>query len=183
MHQTVRITHYVLYNVQCDRKDKPELKTRQIFMTVNVEKLLSDLDTNVIIGILSGRATRVINRELQRSFKAEKLDITPDQWIILLSLKKNNDVSQQMISDITFRDKPNISRILSLLEHKEFVSRRTDDNDKRNNIVSITPKGEEQVERAHQAAVRTMKRAIDGFTEKDVFKLQKMMKAIFSNLI
>ena len=64
-------------------------------MAVKVESLLKELDINVLIGVLSGRTTRAINRELQRSFRATGVKVTPDQWTILLSLTKNNNVAQQ----------------------------------------------------------------------------------------
>ena len=108
--------------------------------------------------------------------------MTPDQWTILLSLTKNNNVTQQSIADITYRDKPNISRIAGILENKGLIKRSTDKSDKRNNIVTITAKGEEQVKAAHEAAIRTMQRALIGFTETDVLKLQKLLRTIFSNL-
>jgi DNA-binding MarR family transcriptional regulator len=151
-------------------------------MAVNVESLLKELDINVLIGVLSGRTTRAINRELQRSFRATGVKVTPDQWTILLSLTKNNNVTQQSIADITYRDKPNISRIAGILENKGLIKRSTDKSDKRNNIVTITAKGEEQVKAAHEAAIRTMQRALIGFTETDVLKLQKLLRTIFSNL-
>ena len=45
-----------------------------------------NFDTRLIFAILNGKVSAAINRKLYRNFRQNNLEITPEQWTVLLFL-------------------------------------------------------------------------------------------------
>ena len=54
-----------------------------------------ELDQQVVFGILSGRASTAIARRLYREFRLNGLQITPEQWVILMALTNKDGITQK----------------------------------------------------------------------------------------
>jgi DNA-binding MarR family transcriptional regulator len=68
-------------------------------------------------------------------------DITPEQWIVLTRLWEGDGKTQRQLAEETFKDQPNIARILRKMEYKGYIERGHDDKDRRITLVFITQKG------------------------------------------
>lgn len=75
------------------------------------------------------------------------LDLKSYQFTILFEIYKGKNISQHEIGSNYNIDKGVMSRTLKKLEDDEFIYREIDENNRRRNIVSLTSKGEEIVER------------------------------------
>ena len=62
-------------------------------------------DIQLIFAILNGKVSTAINRKLHRNFRQEGIDISPEQWTILLSLWEKDGITQQDLCNATFKDK------------------------------------------------------------------------------
>ena len=51
-----------------------------------------NFDTRLIFAILNGKVSAAINRKLYRNFRQNNLEITPEQWTVLLFLWVNKGV-------------------------------------------------------------------------------------------
>jgi len=139
-------------------------------------------DKEVLFGVLSGRASTAINRRLYRDFRANNLAITPEQWTILLFLSFEDGINQQELANITFKDRPSITRLLDKLEKAALIVRLADKTDKRTNLVYITKTGLSTAQKARTIALDTMKIALNGITEEEVKFGEQILKKIFKNL-
>lgn len=140
------------------------------------------VDKEVIFGILSGRASSAINRRLYRDFRANGLSITPEQWTILLFLSFEDGITQQELANVTYKDRPSITRLLDNLEKTALIARLADKTDKRSNLVHITKNGLTIAQKAREIALTTMLAALDGFTEEEIKFGEKLLKKVFKNL-
>lgn len=95
-----------------------------------------------------GKLVLIISRSnfLYLKNHLKDLDLKGYQITMLFEVYKGKNISQHEIGSNYNIDKGVISRTLKKLEDDGFISRETDENNRRRNIVSLTKKGEEAVE-------------------------------------
>ena len=115
-------------------------------------------------------------------FNEKGIDISPEQLTVLSLLWKKDRVTQQELCNITFKDKPNMTRLIDSLEKKGLAKRITDENDKRNNLILLTPEGKAIEEKAFLVANATMRKALVNVTPQELAIGQDLLKKIFNNM-
>lgn len=123
-----------------------------------------------------------INRKLFRNFKKEGLEITPEQWTVLSFLWKEDGITQQILCDATFKDKPSMTRLIDNLEKLGLVIRKTPPTDRRSNLIYLTPEGHNIQEKAEKAVYDTMKFALANIDQKGIEEVRRLLKIVFDNL-
>ena len=141
-----------------------------------------DFDVTLIFAVLNGRVSAAINRRLVMDFKKKGIDISPEQLTVLSLLWKKDRVTQQELCNITFKDKPNMTRLIDSLEEKGLAKRMTDENDKRNNLILLTPEGKAIEEKAFLVANATMREALINVSPEELAIGQDLLKKIFYNM-
>ena len=66
-----------------------------------------------------------------QTFLKFKFEITPEQFTVLNTLKEKNGMYLRQLAQETLKDRPNITRIVSILESKNYLITVTDKEDKR----------------------------------------------------
>ena len=140
-----------------------------------------NFDISLIFAILNGKVSAAINRRLIRNFRENDLDITPEQWTVLLFLWEKDGVSQQELCNATFKDKPSMTRLIDNMERQNLVVRIASKSDRRTNLVYLTRQGRELEDRARNVANRTLKEALTGVTAEELRISQEVLRKIFSN--
>jgi len=74
-------------------------------------------------------------------FSREKFEITPEQYLVLAILVENGDLYQRQISEIAYKDRPNVTRLVNILEEKELVKRISEVQKRKVFKIQITEKG------------------------------------------
>ena len=138
-------------------------------------------DIELIFAILNGKVSSSINRKLMRNFKQNGIDITPDQWTVLLFLFGKDGVAQQELCNSTFRDKPSMTRLIDNMERQNLVVRIPDKRDRRINLVHLTKTGKDIEERARFLANKTLKEALRGLTLEELRISQEVLRKVFNN--
>ncbi len=78
-----------------------------------------------------------------QTFNEKKFPVTPEQFLILSLLVENKELYQRQISEITLKDRANVSRIINILENKGYVKRTDDSNGRKIHKITVTEKGKE----------------------------------------
>ena len=94
-------------------------------------------DIQLIFAILNGKVSAAINRKLSRNFRQNGVEITPEQWTVLLFLWEKDGVTQQELCNATFKDKPSMTRLIDNMERQHLVVRIADKRDRRNQFNSF----------------------------------------------
>jgi DNA-binding MarR family transcriptional regulator len=77
-----------------------------------------------------------------------RFELTPAQFDVLAHLVAAEGISQQTLSEKLLVTKGNVCGLIDRLEDRGLVVRRPDPEDRRSNLLFLTPKGRELVERA-----------------------------------
>ncbi|MDR1729512.1 MAG: MarR family transcriptional regulator [Prevotellaceae bacterium] len=143
----------------------------------------SALDIKLVFAVMSGKVSSAINRRMYRNFRNAGLEITPEQWSVLVFLRQQQDkVTQKAIADATYKDRPSITRLIDNMEKQELVTRVQDSTDRRTNKICLTKKGFDLYEKIYPITLKTMQEALKGFSEEDISNVQYLLKKIFSNI-
>ena len=137
-------------------------------------------DIKLIFAILNGKVSAAINRKLYRNFREYNLDITPEQWTVLLFLWEKEGVTQQELCHVTFKDKPSMTRLINNMEKQNLVKRTACDTDKRINLIYLTSYGRSLEDKSRYVANKTLKEALRGLTIEELRVSQDVLRKVFS---
>jgi len=140
-----------------------------------------NFDIQLIFAILNGKVSAAINRKLYRNFRQNNLDISPEQWTVLIFLWEKDGVTQQELCNATFKDKPSMTRLIDNMEKQHLVVRISDKKDRRTNLIHLTKTGREIEEKTRLVAALTLKEALRGIKLSDLEVSQEVLRAIFNN--
>lgn len=85
----------------------------------------------------SGRIIRFLAIHLKED------GITPEQWTVLKRVGESRGISQKELSARADKDQATMTKILDLLEKKNFIRREANPRDRRSFLVVLTEAGEE----------------------------------------
>ncbi len=107
--------------------------------------MLKDIITDRIGSMIF--ATGVLVRCLSsQTFTEKGLEITPEQYLILLLIIENEGMYQRQICEITLKDRANVARIVNILLEKDLIKKNIDSNGRRIFKIVATQKGKELCE-------------------------------------
>ncbi len=71
----------------------------------------------------------------------KRFDMTRPEWIVLFCLNQQSGLNAQQISSVTGRPKTSISAAVKQLQHRKLISRKTDVQDGRRQVLRLTDAG------------------------------------------
>lgn len=131
---------------------------------------------------LTGKVSTAISRRLQRNLKIGKLNITSEQWTILYHLWQEEGLTQQELANLTFRDKPSITRLINNLEKMSLVIRVNDKQDRRSNLIYLTKEGRKLKEEGMKQSAVTLNEALKGLDLNELRAAQHILDQVFNNI-
>lgn len=132
------------------------------------------------IGVYIDRTYKVVRQDLINRFKTEGINITPEQWVLLLKLEEGK-VNQTDLANGSFKDKHTVSRILDLLVKKGFVIREPDPEDGRKYLISLTDDGKNELDAARPHVYASREKGWENLTEQEYNQLRALLDKVFSN--
>jgi DNA-binding MarR family transcriptional regulator len=135
-----------------------------------------------LYSFITGKASTAIARRLQKNFKQAGVEITIEQWSVLYHLWKVDGMSQQQLCEATFRDKPSITRLLDNLEKLNMVKRVASKDDRRINMIYLTPEANKLQEQSMDLANQTLNEALEGVTNGQVEIAKEVLQKVYENL-
>lgn len=133
------------------------------------------------LGYVINRTAIRLKHELHQAFKTNGYDVTPEQWAILNRLWDHEGLSQVELADLTFKDKPNVTRMLDVLERKQLLYRQRDDHDRRAYKVYLTEEGRLLKEKLIPLAEKVLERGQRNLSAEDIEFLQEKLNLIHNN--
>jgi DNA-binding MarR family transcriptional regulator len=118
----------------------------------------------------------------QKTFDANKKDITVDQWLLIENLYKHKKITHNELAKMTSKDITTVSRIIELLVRKELVVREGSPQDRRKVFLQLTTKGTEKYKEVRPLVLEMRKTGWAGLTEDDYTELTRILDAIYQNI-
>lgn len=123
-----------------------------------------------------------IHQAVNRVFAQSGIDITMDQFLLVVYLWNNDGTSQQELATRTGKDKAGIARLLDQLSKRGLIKRAPDKNDRRIKRVIVTERGRTVHQSCHVQGNQNRRDAEKGISQKDLeitrLTLVKMLKNI-----
>ena len=113
---------------------------------MSFEKFKETEARDLPLGRLVGMVSRSYYNYLNSKFKS--LNINPTQLSFLFEIKCKKNINQHDLSTNCSIDKGAVARALRKLEEQGLVKREVDENNRRQNMLSLTEKGHETLEQA-----------------------------------
>ncbi|MBU3181985.1 MarR family winged helix-turn-helix transcriptional regulator [Clostridium psychrophilum] len=90
-----------------------------------------------------GALTNKINKKLIHYLNSRlvKFNLTTEQWAVLMKLFKQNKISQKYLAEVSGKDQSTLTRIIDILERKNFIERHQSKEDRRSFVIHITDEG------------------------------------------
>jgi len=117
-----------------------------------------------------------------KEFLAHGLELTPEQWIVLVQLWTKDGQSQSALSELTLRDAPTLSRILDTMQKADLVSRVVDEQDARTRLVKLTKAGKALQAKLVPVAKRLVSRLEHDISESDLETTHRTLGKMLENL-
>ena len=132
----------------------------------------------VYVNILNSRIKKCFFDKLQEN----GINITPEQFLVLDILWKEQSLSQQNIADIIQKDKTSVTKIIDSLEKKNLVRRVVDKNDRRINKIELTDDGFALEKVTTEVAINFMNDAIKDIDKQELDVFVNVMRKLKNNL-
>ena len=117
-----------------------------------------------------------------REFNRHGLELTPEQWIVLVRLWQRDGRTVSELSESTERDRPTMSRILDTMEAGGLVTRTVDAKDARSRIVQLTREGKALRKKLVPVAKGLVSQLEAGIPEADLLVTRQTLRRLFENL-
>ena len=132
---------------------------------------------------LMERTIRTLKHQQLISLKKNNIDLTIEQWVVLLGIKNYAGATQKEISDKTFKDTANVKRMTDLLIKKGYAKRMEHNTDTRKSQLTLTQNGEKIISKALPVMDKVRQKALTDVTQKEFDYLVSTLKKMYHNLI
>ncbi|HEX2075957.1 MAG TPA: MarR family transcriptional regulator [Geodermatophilus sp.] len=132
------------------------------------------------IGLALSRTAKAVSRAFDEVLAAAG-GSTPT-WLVLLSLKTAAHRTQAELADVVGVRQPTLTHHLDGLERSGLVARRRDPGNRRVQLVTLTPAGEELFLRLRQAAVAFDGRLRTGLDDAEIAELRGLLGRLATNV-
>jgi len=104
------------------------------------------IDLNAFLPYQFSQLADVVSHSVATVYES-RLGIARDDWRVLVAVNQARDMRATDIAQHTTLDKMQVSRAIARLEKKGFLSRTADSDDKRQQILVVTPAGRSAYEK------------------------------------
>jgi DNA-binding MarR family transcriptional regulator len=139
-------------------------------------------DHKTSLGYLTGLANRQLSYTLAARFQAAGINMTAEQWGVILLLLNGDAQTQGQIGRQLLLEKSSTSRLLNGLERRGWITRTRNPKDSRQKLVSPTPRVLETAERCAVIARQVIADAQRGMTQEEQSVCRSFLSRIIENL-
>lgn len=129
------------------------------------------------------RVNQLLRTALYRAFRADGREMTPEQWIVLGRLWRQDGQSQTELGESTLKDKATLSRILAVMERDGLVVRRPDPDDGRTRRVYATQAAKRLKPSSLERARELVAVLEQGIPERDLATTRRTLLRMEENLL
>lgn len=129
-----------------------------------------------------GRVFKMTGIYMAEKFAQVQIDLTREQFILLLKLHEKDGQTQNDLAFITERNKASLTRLINTLENKNLVARIPSKEDKRVNRIYLTKKGRKIFKTTTPTITEMINEVQNGLTKKEIETTIKVMHKVLNNI-
>lgn len=105
----------------------------------------------------------------------EEFDVRPAEFAVLALIEANDPISARSIAETLNIALPNVVALIKSLEAREFITRRPAPDDRRRQLLRLTPRGEQLITSAGAAVHAADSKITDLMPPEDVATLGRLL--------
>lgn len=129
-----------------------------------------------------GRTVKMIELKIEDTLKADGIDITKVQFLLLKTVEQKEGINQNDLAFLTNRNKSSLARIINSLEKKNFIARLPSKKDKRVNHLFITSHGKQMIQIAQPYFIEMGNTIEKGLSKTEIENMINTLKKIQTNV-
>lgn len=134
-------------------------------------------------GYLIYRVGRLLRFRAGQYFRDRNLDLSPEQWGLLLQIAEKGEPTMSDLVDTTVGDHPNVTRLVNGLVRMGYVERMQNPEDKRSHLISVTADGTSLIEDVFPDVTEAKAVFFEGLDQREVTALVKSLQVVLGNLV
>jgi len=111
----------------------------------------------------------------------ERFGLTGAKWKIIAVLSIKEGITQKHIADMVFVEAPTLVPVIDQMEKEGYVTRQSDPNDRRNNLIFMTKKSKDIVDPIIDCILEIRNMGLDKVSKKDMEAAKKVLAQIIIN--
>lgn len=134
------------------------------------------------LGTWLGKTSKMLGCHINDVLAANNIDLTREQWIVLIKLYEHGGLAQNELAFITERDKTSLTRLINTMERKNLVFRKISKKDKRIKLVYVSDFGKMEYENALPVMQSTIQNLQKNLSEKEINNTIHTLQKLQTNL-
>jgi DNA-binding MarR family transcriptional regulator len=139
-------------------------------------------DYDNVIGFVVSQAGYRLSQALIKAIESLGSDLRPREFAVLNRLHERGELTQIQLAELTYKDKPAITRMLDRLIERGLVRKVTSAADRRAMVVSLTPEGEALRNAIAPLIVQFLETACEGISNTDLAVTVATLKRISARI-
>lgn len=123
-----------------------------------------------------------MKQRITECFREKGFQLSPEQFLVMDTLWDEGVLTQQQIADITMRDKNSIVKLIDGLESRNLVKRVSNPNDRRQNLIKVTPQSLRIRNEVEALAFESVTGILGDIPEDDLKVLVKVLAKMEKNM-
>lgn len=123
-----------------------------------------------------------MKQKLTETFREGGFQLSPEQFLVMDTLWEEGVLTQQQIADITMRDKNSIVKLIDGLESRDLVRRVSNPEDRRQNLIEVTPYSLSVREKINSLAYESVCGILGDIPQKDLATFVKVLAMMEKNM-
>lgn len=137
---------------------------------------------NKQVGVFLNLVHNRFKQYITAFFQEEGYNITPEQFLVMDTLWDEGSMSQQKIADTILKDKNSVVKMLDGLEKRHLVKRVACKEDRRQNLIEITPYAKEIQQNVTDIAMNAVDHVIKDIPKQDLYIFIKVLTKMAENM-
>ena len=121
-------------------------------------------------------------KHMQGKIRSLELHLTYEMLEVMICLWRQDGVNQQLIADITLRDKSAMTYLVDNLIKRKMITRKEDERDRRNKLIYLTAEGRQLQETLQPWVAEMYDRATAGVEEASLVNGKDLIENMIKNL-
>lgn len=142
-------------------------------------KINTDYLNAYSVGLLQGKAYRILNTNLTRVLSPYDLSIP--EWKLIGQLHDHGDMGLAELAERLSVEPPLVTKLIDHLEKKDYVVRTLHKSDKRAKVITVTKKGEKILLELEPKVKESMKNLVDGVSKMEMLAYIHVLETIVNN--
>lgn len=127
------------------------------------------------------QAIKAYRKFCQNNIDKIPINITVDQTLLLIFIKRNAKLSQKEMAELLFKDNASITRMIELMVKKELLKREINKTDRRRFHLIISDKGNKTLQLLEPTIQYNRTTALNGLTNDEITQLNNTLQKIITN--